>query len=165
MKQLILIRHAKSSWDEPQLKDFDRPLNKRGKRDGPVMAELLHKKRIRPDHILVSDAARTRETASYFIKEFQLDLSLVTYSKELYHAYPETILELIQSVDDDIDTLFVICHNPGITYLANEFDGPTIYNIPTCGICAIELDIQSWEYLSPKQGVLKEFWYPKMNNI
>lgn len=129
------------------------------------MAVLLNTKKIIPDLMLVSSSARTKETASYFVDQFKLKSSQVKYVNELYHAYPETIIETIQSVDDEVDVLFIICHNPGITYVANEFDGPTIYNMPTCGICLIELEIQSWAYMIPAQGVIKEFWYPKMDNL
>ncbi|RXK03538.1 SixA phosphatase family protein [Halarcobacter bivalviorum] len=159
MKKLYIIRHAKSDWSNPNLDDFDRPLNKRGKKNAPFMADILRQKNANPDLIIASPAYRTKKTAE-IIKKHIAYKSPILYDEHLYEASLKTILEVINFIDDDYDTVFLVGHNPGLNMLGfylvdfNE-------NIPTCGILEIELDCDSWREVNKKRAKLLSFDYPK----
>ena len=119
MKQLFLIRHAKSSWANSSDSDFARPLNERGKLDGEKMAVLFSKKKIKVDLILCSASLRTRQTASYFSEALGLKENYISYLDELYHASSETIYETISKIKNEYSAVIIICHNPGITDFVN----------------------------------------------
>lgn len=162
MKDLYIIRHAKSSWKQPGLSDIDRPLNNRGLRDAPRMAKLLKDLDVFPNRILLSPSIRTKQTAAYFKIIFELDESDVEQIPELYHAYADTIFSIVADLDDANRTVFLFGHNPGLTYFVNTFTGAYIDNLPTCGICHIRFNIDSWNEISPSNGVIAEYWFPKM---
>lgn len=161
MKTLYFIRHAKSSWDNPDLDDHDRPLNKRGRRDAPVMARRLLGIDVAPDGVLCSTAKRARQTAAEFIETLKVDNAI--YLRELYHAWPSTIVEQLRKLPDEWDTVLVFGHNPGYTMLANALKNDyEIDNLPTCGIIGASAEIDRWRdfelhrtrrivYLYPKQ--------------
>ena len=155
MKKILLCRHAKSSWDYPELADYLRPLAKRGLRDAPLMAERLLERGIYPELILTSDAVRARETATIFTKKLGISPQLLQEKPQLYHASPKSILNLVKSVSDDIHTLFLFGHNPGFNDLIYHFGG-NIGNLPTCGVYGIKFEIYHWAEIHPKNG---EFWY------
>ncbi len=159
MKTLYLIRHAKSSWKDPELKDIDRPLNKRGLRDAPFMAEMLaHKTQGQLDAIITSPAVRAATTAAYFGKAF--GLTPITEEK-IYDAWETDMLQLIQSIDNKLNQVAVFGHNPTFTSLANRFSKTHIDNFPTCGIVKIEADIDDWKNFSFLVGEVTAFYYPK----
>lgn len=159
-RQLLLIRHAKSSWSDSSLRDIERPLNKRGNRDAPFMAELLKAKNIHPDLILSSNAVRTRSTAKYFIDQFMPELKNVKIDSRLYEASASTILKVINGTPDNISVLMVFAHNPGLTSLHNFISASYIDNIPTCGICCYTFSL-SWQQIKEKSCELDFFEYPK----
>lgn len=161
MKKLFIIRHGKSSWENPDLQDFDRPLNKRGTRDAPFMAKMLVGQGVRPDQIISSPANRALTTATYFAKENNLETKDIVIKHEIYEAYPEVLLQLAHGLSDELDTVFMFGHNPGFTYLANMFDGQYIPNIPTCGVVCIEAKIDQWKKLSADTGKIAAFHFPK----
>jgi len=161
MKKLFLIRHGKSSWSNPDLQDFDRPLNKRGIRDAPFMAKMLVGKEVKSDLIVTSPANRAISTARQFAAEQGILHEDLVIKHEIYEAYPEILLQLVRSLDDGANTVFLFGHNPGFTYLANTFEGEYIVNIPTCGIVEINADIQSWKDLSDVNGKIANFYFPK----
>lgn len=161
MKKAIFIRHAKSSWADPSLRDFDRPLNKRGLRDAPFMAKLLKGKLDQLDLILASPANRAFTTATYFAEAFDIPVTNIRQEKKLYHAYPDEILKTVQELEDDIDTVLVFGHNPGFTDIVNQFTRNYIDNVPTCGICQIEASVQSWSDFDESNARLTAFYYPK----
>lgn len=161
MKQLLLIRHAKSDWDNPLLEDIDRPLNDRGKRDAPLMAHRLLDKKIRIDAFISSPAKRARKTAQLFTKEYKKGKDSILFSEELYLAGPAVFFEVIAQASDDDDSIAVFSHNPGITDFANLLTDARIDNIPTCGVFGIRAPIKHWKEFKEAQ---KEFWffdYPK----
>jgi phosphohistidine phosphatase len=161
MKQLILVRHAKSDWSTPSLGDIDRPLNDRGKRDAPVMAHRLLDKKIKIDAFISSPAKRAKRTATIFAKEYKRDKNEVILKEELYAASSETFYEVIKKVSDKQDTIAIFSHNPGITDFANSLTDSRIDNIPTCGIFAVKIDSKHWKEFEEAK---KEFWfvdYPK----
>lgn len=161
MKNLFLIRHAKSSWDDPSLNDFDRPLNERGKNDAPVMAHRLLDKKINIDAFISSPAKRAAKTAKIFAKEFNEKKDNIILKTELYLASSTIFFDVIKDVKDKFDDIAIFSHNPGITDFANELTDTKIDNIPTCGIFAVRADIKHW---SDFRDAKKEFWffdYPK----
>ena len=164
MKQLLLIRHAKSDWSTPSLGDHDRPLNDRGKKDAPVMAQRLLDKKIKVDAFIASTAKRARRTASIFAKEYKRDKDEIIFKEELYGASAEAFTEVIIKLKDKLDSVAIFSHNPGITDFANSLTESRIDNIPTCGIFAIKVDTKHWsDFIEAK----KEFWfvdYPKADH-
>jgi phosphohistidine phosphatase len=162
MKSLFLIRHAKSSWSDSSLHDHDRPLNERGKRDGPRMAKWIHSQGAQPDAIVSSTAKRARKTAQYFAKAFGVDKGDIERRSAIYEASTRALLQVIQELDDEWETVFLFGHNPGFTDLANLFPGDYIDNVPTCGIVRLEADVDSWKDFGPQSAEQRAFYYPKM---
>ena len=156
MKNLILIRHAKSSWDDFSIKDFDRPLNDRGKRDAPEMAGRLKKKEIEIDAFLSSPAKRARKTAEAFVKEMHDKKKDIIFYDELYLANPSAFYHVIGKTDDKYKTIAVFSHNEGITTFANMLTETKIDNLPTCGIFAVRLKSKYWSDIEKGE---KEFWF------
>ena len=160
MRQLILIRHAKSSWSNPSLDDFDRPLNKRGKRDAPFMAKLLSEKKIYPDIIISSPAKRTKLTGLEFANQLGIGSDEIQWNNKLYLASLTTLFKILKQVDNNIKTVFLFGHNPGLTELQNFLCKEEIDNIPTCGIVSIKTD-KKWCEISSKDFELDFFEFPK----
>ena len=156
MKQLLLVRHAKSDWNDDSLSDFDRPLNERGKRDAPAMAHRLLDKKVEIDGFISSPAKRAKKTAATFAKEYKRDKEDLILVDELYLAAEETFFKVISEASDKLDTIAVFSHNPGITDFANLLTDARIDNIPTCGIFAITIDSKRW---ADFRHAKKEFWF------
>lgn len=164
MKRLVLIRHAKSSWKDPLLGDFDRPLNKRGERDAPNMAKRLKEKKIFPDTVLSSPSFRTRATCNVFCETLNFDTSKVIFDRSLYHADTSNFYQVLSTLKDLPDTEEVVLlfgHNPGLTEFSNSLFDAEIENVPTCGVVCGTLKISRWKELQPHSGVLDFFDYPK----
>lgn len=162
MKTLYLARHAKSDWKAVGQNDYDRPLNKRGSEDAPVMAKRLIERSSIPEYIKSSSARRTTETSTLFLKEFALPDSSVEYINNLYLADYDTIQEEIWKTKDDISSLMIVAHNPGIEYAISYFINQIIERVPTCAIAKIEFpNATSWTDIQYRQGVLAFFDYPK----
>lgn len=161
MKKLFLIRHAKSDWSNSSLDDFDRPLNKRGKKNAPFMGEVLHNKAIQADMIISSPAYRARETSVAISKEVNYSKDII-YNEYLYEASLKTVLDVVTYIEDENDTVFLVGHNPSLNMLAFylvDFND----NIPTCGILEIEFDCESWREAKKRNAKLISFEYPKKN--
>ena len=161
MKTLIFIRHAKSSWSDASLTDFERPLNKRGLRDAPFMATLLKAKDIKIDQFIASPANRALTTATYFANAYGQTQSDIVQKKDIYHAHPQEVLDIVYQIDNQIECACVFGHNPSFTSLANMFSSEYIPNLPTCGIVVIESTISEWKNLDRTNSQLKAFYYPK----
>lgn len=163
-KKLILVRHAKSSWADTTIKDFDRPLNKRGIRDAPIMAKELYQKVPKIDCLVSSTANRAKLTAQRFIDHYdQEDHSLdLSYTDALYHASAHQILEVVQGIENKYNSCILFGHNPGFTYFADYIDAQGIENVPTCGITSFNFDVDDWKNISPNNGRMEFFIYPKM---
>jgi phosphohistidine phosphatase len=160
MKTLCLIRHAKSSWDQAGLADIDRPLNLRGKATAPIMAEKLVERGLKPDLIISSPAKRARQTAKYFRKKYQIKKEAMQIEPSIYHGDENSMLDLIRTIPDKHDTVFIFGHNPTMNYLSVLFSDQHLH-IPTCGIQWLELDINQWSAVEPNKKALREFIYPK----
>jgi phosphohistidine phosphatase len=152
MKRLTLVRHAKSSWKNPELADFDRPLNKRGKRDAPRMGERLAARKKPPEVIVSSPAKRARKTAELIARELGISDRKLLWKDEIYEAAPEVLLEAVRGLDERWHHVLLIGHNPGLTELANLLADCGIENIPTCGVLCLDFDVEGWKDLGPKSG-------------
>jgi phosphohistidine phosphatase len=164
MKTLYLVRHAKSSWNNITLPDFERPLNERGRKDAPSMALRLKRKKIHVDHLISSPAIRALTTCREFCRIWGLTEKDYSTDKKIYHATADTLLETIKYLDDRHDAVMLFGHNPGITQFANLLFNTAIENIPTTGIVAGSLNISSWEKCEPGLGELIFFDYPRNAN-
>ena len=159
MKKIILIRHAKSAWDNPWLDDHDRPLAPRGLKDAPTMGKRLHARGIHPDLILSSTAVRALETAQIIARELDYP-GEIKAEKKLYHASASGILKVLQIQSDTLHTVFLVGHNPGLNDLISLLGG-SIDNLPTSGQYGFQADIIHWNDLDRKNT---RFWfldYPK----
>lgn len=161
MKTLYLIRHAKSSWKDPELKDFDRPLNKRGLKNAPYMGNILKEDNIIPDLIISSPALRALNTAQIIAEVIGYNESRIVTNKRLYEADIDDFINVITPISDEVKTLFIVSHNPGITLFNNWVGDKRIDNIPTCGIVRLELSIKYWKDINFDCGKLIAFDYPK----
>lgn len=162
MKQLLIYRHAKSSWKDLSLADFDRPLNNRGKRDAPRMAKMLSGKKNQPDLIVSSSANRAKITAVILAKELHYPKKKIVYMDKIYNAVAEELIPCIHTFDDKYKRVVMVGHNTGFTTLANILGDLQIPNVPTCGIVALSFKIDSWKDVRKKDGKLDFFYYPKM---
>jgi len=161
-KTLFLIRHAKSSWDDPSLNDFDRPLNERGKKDAPAMAKKLKDQKIKLDAFVSSPAKRARQTCSRFIKEFDFKKKKIIVDEKLYEATEENFYDVVENLKNKWDTVAIFSHNPGITSFANSLTEIRIDDMPTCSIFALKIDADKWKNFKTAK---KKFWffdYPKI---
>jgi phosphohistidine phosphatase len=161
MKTVLLIRHAKSSWGDLSLPDFDRPLNDRGKADAPKMAKRIYKKKILIDTFISSPAKRAKKTAEIFAEQYGVKKTDIIFVQELYHATHESYYHAIAAAPGESDSIAVFSHNPGITEFANSLTENHIDNMPTCSVFAVKADIQDW---SEFQQAGKEFYlfdFPK----
>lgn len=162
MKTLLLVRHAKSSWDNFSLSDFERPLNDRGKTDAPKMSRRLRKKGVKPDAFISSPAKRAKKTAEYFIEEFGRSKDEIIFVSSLYDASVSDFNAAVKAVDDKYDTIALFSHNPGITQFANELvSGADIDNMPTCSVFAVRSEADRWKDFSKTKKEFVFFDYPK----
>ncbi len=157
----MLIRHAKSSWADPGQQDFDRPLNDRGKNDAPMMAKRVKDRKINIDLLISSSAKRARKTAQFFAEEFDQDKHKVELRDELYLAPPERFYELISKLDDQLSSVAIFAHNPGITEFANELTSVRVDDMPTCAVYALTVHTDQWKNFRKADKQFLFFDYPK----
>jgi phosphohistidine phosphatase len=160
MKTLLLVRHAKSSWDDASIPDFERPLNDRGKEDAPEMAKRI-KKKVKIDVFVSSPAKRAKKTCKLFMEELGAEKEEIILEQELYEADEKNFYNVIERIDDKFETAAIFSHNPGITYFANIITGTRIDNMPTCSIVAVKLDTNKWAEIRQAKRELLFFDYPK----
>jgi phosphohistidine phosphatase len=161
LRTLFLIRHAKSNWDSPGLRDYDRPLDQRGLRDAPLMADLLVKRNIQPDLIVSSSAKRAMTTAQFFAAAFGLPPEKLMLNKDIYEAFSTTVYKIISNFPDNAATVLLFGHNPTFTDIANDFSEDFIGNVPTCGIVQIESTANSWAEFSELNSKVTACFFPK----
>jgi phosphohistidine phosphatase len=160
MKTLLLIRHAKSSWDDPSMDDFDRPLNDRGKEDAPEMASRIREK-IKIRQFITSPAKRAKRTARYFAEEWGLKKDDILEVDELYGAGPDAFRKVIDTLMDEYDTVALFSHNPGITEFANSLTNVRIDDMPTCSVFAVSAETEKWSFFNGSEKKFLFFDYPK----
>lgn len=161
LKRLYLIRHAKSSWSNPDLVDFDRPLNKRGKVDCPEMAARLARAGIYPDLIAASPAKRAKKTAIYMAKGTGYNKKNIVYYDQLYLGSLSYHLKLAEELLKKVNLLFMVGHNDTITELSEYLTGSHLGNVPTCGIVGVEYPQPEGFITEPRAGRLLLFDFPK----
>lgn len=162
MRTLFLIRHAKSSWGNPGLRDFDRPLNDRGLHDAPQMAKLLAEEGVTPDLLVTSPAKRALTTALFFANTFNIPNESVQKEPNIYEAHPQEILRIISSLPEEAKTVLLFGHNPTFTEVANVFmDNDFIENVPTCGIVKITSTAKSWKEMYEGNAQVAACFFPK----
>ena len=162
MKTLYLLRHAKSSWEYEELSDHDRPLNKRGRSDAPLIGQELADREIKLDMIITSSAVRALTTATLIAKELKFAPEKIGVQEELYLMATDDLRVFVQSLPDEYDHVMVVGHNPSLTELANQLSPEkSIANIPTAGIVGISFDCGYWGEISPDNSKLLFFDFPK----
>lgn len=161
MKTLTLLRHAKSSWKDARLQDRERPLNRRGQRDAPVMAERIKQKGIRPSLILSSPAERAWTTARIIAREIGYPAEFLQREDRLYHASVKSIVKLIAEQDTGFNNIMIVGHNPGLTDFANYLSPNLTDNIPTCGFVSFEIDRDDWDLGGEIETNVMVYDYPK----
>ena len=160
MKRMWIVRHAKSDHGPRYNTDFERPLNKRGNRDAPLMAKEMKKTTDKLDKILVSAAKRTRETATYFINEYNLNKDQVDFEEVLYLPEEEEIWDVVRHINDDIDTVAVFTHNPAVENLLHRYRPGT--SAPTCSVIEFHYDGENWYGIDPEKIRFISHTYPKL---
>lgn len=157
MKRIILIRHAKSSW-EHRVSDHDRPLNSRGIKDANNLSnELIGQ--LNPGLVLSSDALRAKTTAEIFISNLGINYEIFVLNHDLYDFSGSHLLNVIKGTPIAIEELLVFGHNNAITSFVNCYGNQYIENVPTCGVVMIEFDIDNWSDL--KKGTTIKTVFPK----
>ena len=160
MKTLLIMRHAKSSWDDESLPDYDRPLNKRGQKDAPRMGQLLLEEQLGPDLILSSTALRARTTAEIVAREIKFG-GEIELQPDLYHAEPEDYIRALKALKDPADQVLIVGHNPGLEDLLALLTGGNEH-LPTAAIAVVEFSIAHWRELTAKtKGRRIRLWRPK----
>ena len=159
MKELYIIRHGKSDWNQGVV-DFERPLNPRGKKDAPNMGKHLAANFNPPQHVLSSSANRAISTARLLLPELKFDITQIQLCDDLYHASVRDTLKEISKVTSSIDTLYIFGHNPGLSDLASYLSGDSI-ELKTCCVAILELQVDNWDELSADTCFLKCYLSPK----
>ena len=159
MKTLFILRHAKSSWDDPDLADYDRPLNDRGRKAAPFMGDVMQRNGFVPDVILSSSAARARETAM-LVKAEAASNAEIEYEDRIYEASPQTLLQVSSAIDNVHESAMIVGHNPGIEGFIRFLTGK-LESMPTAALAVVDLDISKWEQIDAESGRLRKIFRPK----
>ena len=159
MKKLLLLRHAKSSWADSGIADFDRPLNERGLRAAPLMGRLMRERKLRPDLVICSPAERARQTATLVIKAAGLDAPL-RFDERIYEATPARLAEIVSQIEDAAGEALLVGHNPGFEELVEKLTGEAGH-MATATLALITLDIEKWNKLRDGCGRLEWIVKPK----
>ncbi|MFC5788457.1 histidine phosphatase family protein [Agromyces tardus] len=152
MKTLVLVRHAKSSWEHAGTPDHERPLNHRGRRDAPDMGRRLRERGLLPDVIRSSTAVRARATAVAIAAQFGIEPEAVVLDERLYGSSPDTILGVVGELDDSVETAMIVAHDPGLSDLAFDLSG-TIEHMPTCAAAEFSFDVARWSDVADAEPV------------
>ena len=161
MKLLVLIRHAKSSWDNPQVDDHDRPLNERGLRNAPEMGKRIRDCGVTVDALISSTAMRARTTAEIIAGSIDWPIQRISFDSNLYHASATELQNYVGSLSDDFSGVALFGHNPGMTSLTANLWGLPIDNIPTCGMVRLEFPENSWKEVSSAIPIRAQIDFPK----
>ena len=159
MKTLLLLRHAKSSWDDDSLSDFDRPLNERGLNTAPFMGEIMAKRGYIPDLMISSPANRAAKTAGLVRESAGLNAD-IRYDDRIYEASPQTLIQVASGIDDNVASAMIVGHNPGmegfIRYLTDRIEP-----MPTAALAVIWLSVDDWKSIDASSGKIIEIIRPK----
>ena len=161
MKTLLIIRHAKSGWDDASLSDFDRTLTDRGKSDAAMMAKRIKKSLIEIDAFVSSPAKRAKKTAKIFMKEYEKDEKHLSLVPSLYEALVKDFYDVVENLDDKNNSVALFSHNPGVTEFINSLECSPIYNMPACAVFALKIKTKHWKEFSEAKKEFLFFDYPK----
>jgi phosphohistidine phosphatase len=159
MKTLLLLRHAKSSWKDTGLDDFDRPLNGRGQKAAPQMGKFLRKQKVQPELVLSSPAERARQTAALVMEAAKLTAPL-RYDERIYEASARQLLEVVSQIEEDAKVVLLVGHNPGLEQLLEQLTGER-EALPTAALAQISLDVEKWSKVRDNSGSLVRLVKPK----
>jgi phosphohistidine phosphatase len=159
MKILYILRHAKSSWDDPDLADFDRPLNDRGRTAAPFMGQLMQREGYVPSIILSSPAVRARETARLAKDAGALDAD-IQFDERIYEASPQTLRQVVSELGDRFNSALIVGHNPGMEGFIRLLTGKS-ESMPTAALAVIDLESQAWNDIDSVTGTLRRTIRPK----
>ena len=159
MKRLFILRHAKSSWAEADLADFDRPLNDRGLRTAPLMGRYAAEHGYVPEAVVSSPARRARETAEMLKSGAGINVD-IRFDDRIYEASPGTLFQVISEIDDTFASVVIVGHNPGMEGLIRQLTGQ-IEPMPTAALAVIDLDVNSWRKIAPGTGRVVTVARPK----
>jgi phosphohistidine phosphatase len=160
MKFVLILRHAKSSWKHPDIDDHDRPLNKRGKRDAPIMGDLLKNEHLIPDFIISSTAKRAHSTAKDVAKASGYK-GKITLDHSLYAAEPAAYIDVLRHLSNEYTRVLLVGHNPGVEELVRMITGEE-YIMPTCSLVHIQFPTDNWNEINYKtRGKLLGTWQPR----
>ncbi len=162
MKTVVIMRHAKSSWSNSDLSDFDRPLNERGTIDASKMGQRLAEHKIIPDLIVCSSAKRTMKTAQAVAKKIGYPKGKILDEERLYGADFSMIISRIKLLPETAKTVLYVGHNPGITNAVNVLGNASIDNMPTAAIACYKFKVNSWTDILPSMGIIEFLEFPKM---
>lgn len=162
MKKLTLIRHAKSSWQNENLTDFARPLNKRGQKAAPLMGKIIKEKGYLPSCIIASPAVRALSTARLIAEAIDYPQDTIHTDERIYEAAMLTLLDIVRTCDDAYDDVMLVGHNPGFLLLAQHLSDHVIPRMPTCGVVRLHSTFDSWDDAACAVWHLYDYLYPKM---
>ncbi|MGN6491838.1 MAG: SixA phosphatase family protein [Agriterribacter sp.] len=163
MRTIVVVRHAKSSWDDISVSDFDRTLNERGKQEAPMMAQLLFNRNIPIDSFISSPAKRARKTAAYFAKQFGFSADQIVLRDALYQAEADAFYKEIEQLDNALSNIALFSHNPGITDFVNSLSTAVkVDDMPTCSIFAVQVNITKWTDFRSTSKKFLFFDYPRL---
>ncbi|MFM2267713.1 MAG: hypothetical protein RL757_1154 [Bacteroidota bacterium] len=169
MKNLFIVRHAKSDWSHAGLRDHDRPLSERGFHDAPLMAELLknvltNELQTLPAEVqlMSSSATRARTTAAFFATAFGQSAEKLHIESDIYEADLSDIFYVIGQLDAAKNTAFLFGHNPTLTYFVSQFAEKVIVNMPTCGVSLLQSTAENWSDVNRKNTTMENYWFPKL---
>ena len=163
MKRLVLIRHAKSSWANPGVRNFDRPLSKFGKTDAAKIGRRLAQCSVVPDRLLSSPARRAFKTAEIIASAIGFPVGRITRLDLIYDAGVADLMSILQELNDAEEIVYLVGHNPGLTDLINSICSASLDNLPTCGVFCADFEISSWQEIGQKRGKFVFNDFPKQS--
>jgi phosphohistidine phosphatase len=164
MKTLYLLRHAKSSWRDSSLADFERPLKKKGQFQADQLSDHLSSLLPPPTRVLCSPALRTRETLHYFLEQWPLPKSAISYPDDLYLADRETLFRLIQALPKKDDIVLLVGHNPGLSHFGRKLFRPEteeLDDLKPCAFLQVDFEVDDWAEVTPHTGWRKLLIRPR----
>ena len=160
-KQLVLVRHAKSSWKQIHLQDDKRPIKKSGLRDIEITATAFQKEKIKPDVIISSPAVRAYDTAKIVAGKIKYKVTAIKKDPRIYESNRLQLMRVIREQADKINCIVLVGHDPSMVNLLIHLTDEKMEKLPTSGIACIEFNMKSWTEISKKKGKLVYFVYPK----
>ncbi len=159
MKTLLIMRHAKSSWNSSELRDFDRPLNRRGQKAAPLMGNVIYKHCLQPELFVSSPAKRAKQTVVR-VKETLQSEAAIRFDKRIYEADPATLRQVVSELADEIKRVLIVGHNPGLEGFIKFLSGESLV-MPTAALAELNLNAEKWTDISAGCGKLESFFRPK----